>query len=81
MKKGYKAWLNKLEGKSEMWAEHYVVEDWLLLDEGTGQIYCGRKWKDEGKDEMDVRVISPMKNTSSQKAENPVEKEESFFTI
>lgn len=39
------------------------------------------KWKDEGKDEMDVRVISPMKNTSSQKAENPVEKEESFFTI
>lgn len=39
------------------------------------------KRKNEGKAEMDVRVISPMKNTSSQKAEEPVEKEERFFTI
>lgn len=39
------------------------------------------KRKDEGKAEMDVRVVSPMRNTSSQKAEESVEKEGSFFTI
>jgi len=35
--------------------------------------------KDEGKAEMDVRIISPVKNTSSQKAEEPVEKREVLF--
>lgn len=33
MKKGYKAWLNKLGGNSEMWHGHYGEEDELLLDE------------------------------------------------
>ena len=45
------------------------------------KLIVAEKRKDEGKAEMDDRVISPMRNTSSQKAEEPVEKEESFFTI
>lgn len=53
----------------------------MLFDEGTGQTNCSRKNKDEGKAKAYVRVISPMRNTSSQKAEETVKKEESFFTI
>lgn len=51
-----------------------------LMKEQTKLIVVEKR-KDEGKAEMDVRVLRPTRNTSSQKPEKPVEKEGSFFTI
>lgn len=78
MKRGCKAWLNKLEGKSDMWAEHYGEEDWLLFDEGMGHMNCSiekERWRQSWDECQGPKFSEEYKLSESR------EKGESFFTI